>query len=63
MKFTSREEKLKWLKLAAGKIRELEFNRRFAIVQKDFKKAYQLLRAMDYAKAEFKRVSNTLRPK
>jgi hypothetical protein len=60
MRFASRKEKMDWLKATGGKIQEMEFNRRLAIVQKDFKKAYELLSAANFAKCAFKKVSRTL---
>jgi hypothetical protein len=61
MKFASREQKIEWLKQTAEKIQQMDFDRKVAILQMDFGKAYSLLRGLEFAKGEFRRVSQTLK--
>jgi hypothetical protein len=61
MKFKSRDEKLAWLKATGGKIQEMEYQRRIAIVSGDFGKAYSLLAGIQFARTQFRKVSNTLK--
>jgi hypothetical protein len=61
MRFANKEEKLKWLKATGEKIRQMESERSAAVMNKDFKRAFSLLRGMDYAKAEFRKISQTLK--
>ena len=62
MKFANKEEKLNWLKATGKKIRQMEAERNAAIMGQEFGRAYNLLRAMDFAKAEFKKISRSLKP-
>jgi hypothetical protein len=60
MRFANRVEKINWLKATAERIRQMEAERIAAIMEQNFYRAYNLLRAMDFAKAQFRKVSSTL---
>jgi hypothetical protein len=61
MRFSSKEEKIIWLRKCGSKIAELESERNLFIMKQDFARAYSLLRAIKFAKAEFKKVSLKLK--
>jgi hypothetical protein len=61
MRFANRVEKIDWLKATGERIRQMEAERRAAIMEQNFDRAYNLLRAMDFAKTQFREVSMTLK--
>jgi len=61
MKFKDKTEKLEWLKATGEKINEMTCQRRIAIVSGDFTKAYSLLMGIEFARAQFRKVSNSLK--
>ncbi len=61
MRFASKEQKLQWLKAAAEKIRHMEAEPNAAIMAQEFGRAYSLLRGLNYAKVQFRKVSHGLR--
>lgn len=61
MTFKDKAERLEWLRAAAEKLRQMEFDRKVAIMGKDFGKAYSLLRGINFARKEFKKASTPLK--
>ena len=61
MRFKNNAEKLGWLKAAGERIRQMEYDRKIAIVSGDFGRAYELLRGMQFARQQFKKISDTLK--
>ena len=61
MMFSCKVEKLAWLKATGEKVNEMECQRKIAIMQGDFAKAYSLLTGINFARTQFKKVSNTLK--
>ncbi len=60
MKFSNREDRLKWLKGTSQKLREMEEDRMRAIIDSDYTKAFSLLKGIKFARAEFAKVSNQI---
>lgn len=61
IRFSSKEEKLEWLKNTGIKIKEMEVKRAEAIMKKEFNSAFGLLKGIQFAKSEFRAVSKTLK--
>lgn len=62
MRFKNRAEKMEWLKAAGAKINEMGCQRRIAVLRGEFGRAYDLLRGINFARREFKKISESLRP-
>ncbi len=61
MKFSSREDRINWLRLAGQKIQAMERERLQCIMSGDFGQAFSLLKGIKFARDEFKKVSWALR--
>jgi hypothetical protein len=61
MRFNDRAERLAWLGSAAEKLRQMEFDRKVAIMAEDYGKAYSLLHGINFARNEFRKVSATFK--
>jgi len=57
MKFTSRAERLEWLKQAAQQIQHMEKQRKVCIITGEFGKAFSLLKGIKFARSEFAKES------
>ena len=57
MKFASQQERLEWLKKAANEIFRLEHERKVCIINSEFKKAFELLKGIKFARAAFAKES------
>ena len=50
-----------WLKATAGKINEMQQDRRIAVLRGEFGRANELLLGIGFARRQFKKTSDTLR--
>jgi len=60
IKFKSTVERDEWLKGTAGKIAELDFNRRVAVMKGEFEEATKYMKARDMAKKVFGQVQRAM---
>jgi hypothetical protein len=61
MKFSSREERIAWLKKTAIAIKGMEKQRMTAVMEGEFSRAYSLLKGIKFARSEFQKQSRYFR--